>query len=326
VKRTEALQILQVDANATESAIRQAVAERGNEVAHDRQAYDRVIEAGRELGVIGRGEPNGESSTSLVPVQARELAQMRRHSLEFARLSQEERSLRREEAERQVQQIIEVRIDPLHRARRRYAWCGGVAGLVGAVGLLLRGIGSFYGAGSGGDTLLVVGAAVAVAVGAAVGLAAAVASLRVQALEAAFDDVGDTLSRRTTLAAALRDILGDGAVPAGEASVVGEDALQNAVAEWMTRERGSGDEGSAQTPNSRIDLRHRALRIGPYAFTQILVAKGKECEILSELEELDDHGRLLVGYRIRVAPRTEPDGSDSRAPAEDDGISPDRDV
>jgi hypothetical protein len=320
--KAEAREILQVDSNATDNAIRQAVAQRGNEVTDDRQAYERVIEAGRELGVIGRGEPSAASSTALVLREAGELAQMRRHSLEVARLGQEERRLRHEEAERQVQHVTEVRIDPLRRARRRYAWCGGAAGFVGAIGLLMRGLGSFYGAGTGGDTVLVTGAAAAVAVGAIVGLLAAVLSLRVQTLDAAFDDVADTLSRRAALAGLLTDILGEIGVPADERSIVAEEALEDAADEWMTKVRESNHEGPAPTRDRRIDLRHRALRIGPSAFTQILIAKGKECEILSEREELNERGRLVVGYRVRIAPRTESDDSSGQTPAEDGATSP----
>jgi len=319
MNRAQALRVLGLHEDVTQVAIHESVVARGNQAADDREGYDQVIEAGRVLGVIGPGEPQHLTTTALAIRQTGELAEQRRQSLELARLGQEERNLRREEADREVKQITEVRVDPLRRARRRYAWLGAVSGLIGAVGLLLRGVGGLYGISNSGDTVFVTGAAICIGVGALVGLLAATMSLQVQSLESAFQDVTATLSRRATLAAVLRGILDEKSDLRDESETIAEEDLERAAHEWMF------NQPSLSVPlhlralrSSPVGLHELARRMRPGAFAQILVAKGKECELLTEHEDLDEHGNLVVGYQIRVVPRAASGVHDGRLAGKDE--------
>lgn len=249
----------------------------------------------------------GSTNGALVPLRFSHPVARERERLELVRLAQEERRLRRDEAKDELEEITGVCVDPLRRAQRRYAWLGGVGTVIGAVAFLLRGVGGLYGISRSGDTGVVVAASCVAGIGVLVSLVAAVTALRVQSLEHAFQDVGSALSRRPILVRVLKEMRQSQGI---QGDVLTEAQLMHAGNEWAGR---PGDHTPlSRLPWSRPDLKALARRLGERAFTEVLIAKGKECDVLLEQEHLDD-GNLQASYQVHVTPRqARPESTASR--------------
>jgi hypothetical protein len=302
--REQALKVFGVDASASQQQIRKAFARVAIERADDRHAYDEALEAARLLGAIGSDQPASIRGTALTVRSSRALASVRRESLGLERLEQEQQKLRHERAQAEIDEIVRVRVDPLRRARRRYAWLAAVSTLVSAIALLLRGVGGLHGISNAWDNVVVDLSIVCVTLGASTGVLAAASALQVQVLDGAFQDVAATLSRRVTLAAALSEILDD-TREFDDGSPITERDLEGAVSRWIF----ARPSAILPWPFGRRRLPPRGLyllarRMGSHAFVQLLVSKGKECDLIDEWEALDVQGRLIAGYRIDVVPRT----------------------
>lgn len=144
---------------------------------------------------------------------------------------------------------------------------------------------------------------VCVAMGALAGVFTAFNSIRIQNLQAAFDDLSAALTRRAMVVRTLCEILGPD-LGRLQSQPISEERLEDAVAEWLVRPvLAEPSEGSRaeETP-----LKRSARRIRGSAFTGVLIAKAKEAEIFREQEALDDDGALQAYYRVEVTPRTQP--------------------
>jgi hypothetical protein len=294
----EACQVLGLEAGAPDGDTRAAFKRLAHDLEGNQPKYEEILAAGRVLGIVGQEEPG----TALALRSSDELVTRRRQSLALETIASEARMLKGNEAAGQIEKVARVRIDPLRRARRRAAWLAGVTGIIGATSLLLRGIGAFYGSGSTGATDIVVLSSVAVGLGALAGVFTAINSLHIQNLQAAFDDLTASLSRRATVAAALREILGP-SIGSPDSPAVRESDLEDAVMAWLQSARPVRPKLRGSNANE-VPIKLLANRIGAFAFTGVLVAKATEAEIFGEQEALDDDGTLQVSYTIAIAPRT----------------------
>jgi hypothetical protein len=207
----QALLELRLGPNPTSDEIRRAYRARLKAGGHPDvgdatgERFSRLQEA---LAVVSAHDDEREHSagTALTRLDPQEVAIRRAASIEAHRAKREEARMRREESRERLGVIAEVYVGRLQRTRRRNAWVAGLAGVVGAVALLLRGIGGTEFAPNNVDSLIVAAAASAFALAALFGLLTAVTALRLQALQDALDDVSSALSRRPTYLAVLREI------------------------------------------------------------------------------------------------------------------------
>ncbi len=248
----------------------------------DAEAFVRLQEA--------RVSALGESSDApLVPLdQVTQLVRVATGALAH----REEQRARREESESVKRQVVRARTSPLKAARRRVSFLTGLTALLGGLSQLIRVL--------PWDSASLV----ATLVGATLGLYTSLLGLiiwrhtqRIAQIQDAVEDATEALEERPTFVRAVREIAQE-----RESLPLTRDHLLDLVDAWSERnsEYGYSSMSALLAPSRRpagLSLADCARVIGPEDFAKLVIAKGKELELLIEHEEWVE-GELVVTYAL----------------------------
>jgi DnaJ domain len=292
MEKAEALRVLGLDESATDDEVKAAFRRLVRQVHPDtgggQPADVQRLEEARDAAL----SPGG----ALIPVnQVKDLILVSQEPLQ----RQLERQGRQADREATFKQVVRAQTSRLRQAQRDRTAYAGLAAGVAAVSQVIRAVP----AGNAGST----GSVVASVLLAAFGLLAAMlaimawrASQHVRLIEEAVEDANDTLSSRPSFVATFREITGG-----SEATTWTSEELKELIYSWSAGRTVHEAAVSMSYLIGRGDplpLSALAHEIRPADFLKLLLAKGRELELLQVDESWDD-GRLVERYSLRVPSR-----------------------
>jgi hypothetical protein len=273
--RKEALEVLGVDEDATTAEIQSAFDKQAF-VAHpdhggDDGSFRRLVEA-RKVAL-------GEQGSALVPIdQIKDLVVAVTQPL----VRQAEKA-ERLEARRQVfTQVVRVHVSPLRAARRKRAELLGAAAGATALTQVIR---AFPVGGHVVEYVSLGALAALVYAAAGIGVMIQRISWRIRRIENAIEDANETLSEKAAFVAVFQEIgRGSDSDPPWT-----RDDLLEGIRSW-------GGEDDAQDRD--VPLPNLVSEIGVRDFYKLLIAKGRELDLIEEIEDWDDDD-YYVAYDLR---------------------------